>query len=129
MKIALKRIWVIIQWVLIMIFAYYFLKYVVPIAFLIGLFKIFWKTKIGKGLDELGDDFYSVNFVLDKLGNVTVFNWLDFKTDRPNYGKPKETISEVLYMRERIGKLTFLDKLIYKLITVFDKDHFKIFDK
>ncbi|MCP6497791.1 hypothetical protein NL476_27905, partial [Klebsiella pneumoniae] len=85
-----------------------FLKYIVPIAFVIGLFKIFWKTKIGRGLDELGDDFYSVCFVLDKLGNVTVFNWLDFKTDRPNYGKPKETISEVLWMRNTINKLTFL---------------------
>lgn len=127
--IALKRIGIILMWLGLILFAYFFLKYLVPIAFLIGLFKIFWKTKVGKGLDDLGDDLYSVGFVLDKLGNVTVFNWLDFKTDRPNYGKPKETISEVLWMRSKIEKLTFLDKVIYRLITVFDRNHFEIFDK
>ena len=111
-----------------MVFAIIILSFA-PILFIIGLVKIFYKTKVGKGLDDLGDDLRCVAFVLDKLGNVTVFNWLDFKTDRPNYGNPTQTISEVLWMRSKIEKLTFLDKVIYNLITVFDKNHFEIFDK
>lgn len=129
MKVALKRILTIIKWIFLMVFAIIILSFA-PILFIIGLIKIFYKTKVGKGLDDLGDDLRCVAFVLDKLGNVTVFNWLDFSSaETPKYGNPTQTISEVLWMRSKIEKLTFLDKVIYNLITVFDKNHFEIFER
>lgn len=130
MKVGLKRILTILMWVFLMLFAYFFLKYLVPIAFVIGLVKMFWKTKIGKSLDDLGDDLRCVAFVLDKLGNVTVFNWLDFSgIETPKYGNPHQTISEVLYLRWKVDKLTFLDNVIYKIIIKLDKPHFDVFEK
>lgn len=126
--IAIKRIWIILQWILIMIFALIILAFA-PIFFFVGLVKIFWKTKIGNGLDALGDDLRCVNFVLDKLGNVTVFNWLDFSgPETPKYGLPHQTISEVLYLRNKVNKLTFLDNIIYGLIEKLDKGHFEVFN-
>ena len=128
MKIALKRILTIIKWILLMVFAIIILSFA-PILFLIGLVKIFYKTKVGKGLDDLGDDLRCVAFVLDKLGNVTVFNWLDFSSaETPKYGNPTQTISEVLYLRNKVNKLTFLDRLIFKLIDGLDKGHFEVFE-
>ena len=128
MKAALKRITTIIMWLGLMIFAIIILSFA-PIFFFIGLIKIFWKKTIGKGLDELGEDLRCVAFVLDKLGNVTVFNWLDFSdSETPKYGEPHQTISEVLYFRNKANKLTFLDALIYKLITALDKKHFEVFE-
>ena len=128
MKAALKRITTIIMWLGLMIFAIIILSFA-PIFFFLGLIKIFWKKTIGKGLDELGEDLRCVAFVLDKLGNVTVFNWLDFSdSETPKYGEPHQTISEVLYCRNKANKLTFLDALIYKLITALDKKHFEVFE-
>lgn len=128
MKIALKRILTIIKWIFLMVFAIIILSFA-PILFLIGLVKIFYKTKVGKGLDDLGDDLRCVAFVLDKLGNVTVFNWLDFSSaETPKYGNPTQTISEVLYMRNKVNTLTFLDRLIFKLIDGLDKGHFEVFE-
>lgn len=128
MKIAFKRILTIIKWIFLMIFAIIILSFA-PILFLIGLIKIFWKTKVGKGLDDLGDDLRCVALVLDKLGNVTIFNWLDFSSaETPKYGNPTQTISEVLYLRNKVNKLTFLDGLIFKLIDGVDKGHFEAFN-
>ena len=111
-----------------MVFAIIILSFA-PFLFLIGLIKIFWKTKVGKGLDDLGDDLRCVALVLDKLGNVTVFNWLDFSSEEtPKYGNPTQTISEVLYLRNKVNKLTFLDCLIFKLIDGLDKGHFEVFE-
>lgn len=111
-----------------MVFAIIILSFA-PILFLIGLIKIFWKTKVGKGLDDLGDDFRCVALVLDKLGNVTVFNWLDFSSpETPKYGDPHQTISEVMYLRNKVNKLTFLDQIIFKMIDGVDKGHFEVFD-
>lgn len=129
MKIALKRIVTIIKWISLMVFAYYFLKYLAPIAFVIGIYKIFWKSKVGKGLDDLAVDLRNVNLCLDELGCVTVFKWLDFSNDgRAKYGIPGEKISYVLYLREKQNKLTFLDRLIFKLIDGLDKGHFEVFE-
>lgn len=129
MKQALKRIWTIIMWVALMLFAYFFLKYLVPIAFVIGLVKIFYKTKVGKGLDKLGSDLRNINLSLDEMGCLTVFNWLDFSTDdRAKYGIPGQKISYVLYVRNKSNQLTFLDNLIYKLIVKLDKPHFEVFE-
>ena len=111
-----------------MVFAIIILSFA-PILFLIGLIKIFWKTKVGKGLDDLGDDLRCVALVLDKLGNVTIFNWLDFSSpETPKYGDPHQTISEVLFIRSKVHKLTFLDGLIFKLIDGVDKGHFEVFE-
>lgn len=128
MKAALKRILTIVKWISLMVFAIIILSFA-PLLFLIGLIKIFWKTKVGKGLDDLGDDLRCVAFVLDKLGNVTVFNWLDFSSaETPKYGNPAQTISEVLHLRNKVNKLTFLDRLIFKLIDALDKGHFEVFE-
>lgn len=116
------------MWVALMLFAIIILSFA-PIFFLIGLVKIFYKTKIGKSLDDLGDDLRCVAFVLDKLGNVTIFNWLDFSSpETPKYGDPNQTISEVLFLRAKVDKLTFLDGLIYKMIVKLDKGHFEVFE-
>ena len=128
MKVALKRILTIIKWIFLMVFAIIILSFA-PIFFLIGLVKIFYKTKVGKGLDDLGDDLRCVALVLDKLGNVTIFNWLDFSSaETPKYGNPTQTISEVLYLRNKVNKLTFLDGIIFKLIDGVDKGHFEVFN-
>lgn len=128
MKVALKRMTNIIMWVALMLFAIIILSFA-PIFFLIGLVKIFYKTKIGKSLDDLGDDLRCVALVLDKLGNVTIFNWLDFSSpETPKYGNPTQTISEVLFIRSKVDKLTFLDGLIYKVIVKLDKGHFEVFE-
>ena len=127
MRIALKRIWTVIMWILIMVFAFVILAFA-PLIFFIGLFKIFWKRKVGTGLDQLGKDLRNVNLSLDELGCLTVFNWLDFSKDKPKFGIPGQKISYVLYLRHKVNKLTFLDKVIYGLITTFDKKHFEVFE-
>ena len=128
MKIALKRILTIIKWIFLMVFAYYFLKYLAPIAFVIGIYKIFWKSKVGKGLDDLGDDFRCVAFVLDKLGNVTVFNWFDHYKDRHPYGISGQSVSEVLYYRNKQSKLTKFGAFLYRNINKADEGHFEVFE-
>lgn len=128
MKIALKRILTIIKWIFLMVFAIIILSFA-PILFLIGLVKIFYKTKVGKGLDKLGSDLRNINLSLDEMGCLTVFNWLDFSTDdRAKYGIPGQKISYVLYLRNKSNQLTFLDNLIYKLIVKLDKPHFEVFE-
>ena len=56
MKTALKRIKTIFMWILIGIFSFYLLKYIAPIAFIIGAFMLFYRKTIGTGLDDLAID-------------------------------------------------------------------------
>ena len=127
MKIALKRILTTFKWIGLFFFAIIILL-VAPIAFLYNLFRLFYKSRIGVGIDDLNNELRTVNYTLDVLGNVTVFNWFDHHTDRHLYGISGETVSEVLYHRNKEGKLTKFDALIYKLVIGLDKKHFEVFE-
>ena len=127
MKTALKRIKTILMWIIIGILSLYLLKYVAPIAFIIGVFMLFYKKTIGTGLDDLAIDLKKVNYTLDLLGNVTIFNWLWFLFKSKNgykFGNIGETISLVLKRNYDSNTLKFLGKPLYKLIDYFDPGHF-----
>ena len=127
MKAALKRIATVFMWI-----GLFFVALIIlassPIAFIFNLFRLFWKKQIGSGIDHLNSDMRKVNLTLDVLANVTVFNWFDNHTDRHLYGNSGETVSEVLYHRNKEGKLTKFDALIYKLVIGLDKKHFEVFE-
>ena len=119
MKTALKRIKTILMWIVIGIFSFYLLKYVAPIAFIIGAFMLFYRKTIGTGLDDLAIDLKKVNYTLDLLGNVTIFNWLWFlfKTKEGyKFGNVRETISYVLKVNYEQGTLRYLGKPLYNII-------------
>ena len=127
-KIALKRVLNTFKWFLLFVFAITILC-VAPIAFLYNLIKLFWKTRIGIGIDNLNNELRTVCYTLDVLGCVTVFNWFDHYKDRHSYGISGESVSEVLYYRNKENKLTKFDKFLYVNIDKIDKGHFNIFDK
>ena len=127
MKAALKRIKTILMWIIIGILSFYLLKYVVPIAFIIGTFMLFYKKTIGIGLDDLAIDLRKVNYTLDLLGNVTIFNWLWFlfkSKDGYKFGNIRETISYVLKVNYEAGTLRYLGKPLYNIINKSDPGHF-----
>ena len=125
-KIALKRVLNTLMWVVLFIFALTVLL-LTPVAFIYNLIRLFWKSKIGTGIDALNYELRTVCYTLDVLGNVTLFNWIDHWKDRPEYGISGQTISEVLYYRSISNTLDFKDRVIYKAIIVLDKKHFHIF--
>ena len=126
MTIAIKRILTVIMWLLLMFFALVILT-LTPIAFLTGLVFIFYKRKIGTGLDNLAHDLYKVTYVLDVLGNVTIFNWLWFMFKRSKgykFGNLDETISLVLQRNYETKTLTKFGAWIYVAINTLDPGHF-----
>lgn len=125
-KVAIKRVGNTLKWILLFIFACVILC-VAPIAFLYNLFRIFWKTRVGVGIDRLNGELRTVNYTLDVLGNVTVFNWFDHYTDRHPYGISGQSVSEVIFYRHQENKLTKLDKFLYVNIDKADRGHFEIF--
>ena len=127
-KIALKRVLNTLMWVVLFIFALSVLL-LTPVAFMYNLIRLFWKSKIGTGIDALNNELRTVCYTLDVLGCVTVFNWFDHYTDRHPYGISGESVSEVLYYRNKENKLTKFDKFLYVNIDKIDKGHFNIFDK
>ena len=127
MKIALKRISTLIMWIGLFIFAITILL-TAPIAFMYNIFRLFWKSRIGIGIDDLNNELRTVNFTLDVLGNVTVFNWFDHYKDRYPYGISGQSVSEVLYYRNKQNKLTKFDAFLYRNINKADKGHFEIFE-
>ena len=127
MKTALKRIKTIFMWILIGIFSFYLLKYIAPIAFIIGAFMLFYRKTIGTGLDDLAIDLKKVNYTLDLLGNVTIFNWLWFLFKIKNgykFGNVRETISYVLKVNYEQDTLKYLGKSLYNIINKLDPGHF-----
>lgn len=127
MKLALKRVLTLLMWVFLGLFAYYVIRYIAPIAFLIGLFSHFFKRSIGEGFDSLALDLKNINISLDQLGNVTIFNWLWFlfKTKEGyKFGDPDETISYVLKVNYDNNTLKFLGRPLYLLIDKLDPGHF-----
>ena len=62
MKTALKRIKTILMWIIIGIFSFYLLKYIAPLAFIIGAFILYYRKTIGTGLDDLAVDLRKVNY-------------------------------------------------------------------
>ena len=127
MKTALKRIKTILMWIIIGILSFYLLKYVAPIAFIIGAFMLFYKKTIGIGLDDLAIDLRKVNYTLDLLGNVTIFNWLWFLFKSKNgykFGNVRETISYVLKVNYEAETLRYLGKPLYNIINKLDPGHF-----
>ena len=127
MKTALKRVKTIFMWILIGILSFYLLKYVAPIAFIIGAFMLFYRKTIGTGLDDLAIDLRKVNYTLDLLGNVTIFNWLWFlfkSKDGYKFGNVRETISYVLKVNYEAGTLRYLGKSLYDIINKLDPGHF-----
>ena len=126
MKTAFKRIKTIVMWIVIGIFSFYLLKYVVPISFIIGCFLLFYRKTIGTGLDDLAIDLKKVNYTLDLLGNVTIFNWLWFlfKTkDGYKFGNFNETISSALGKNQRDKTLTKCGKILVSILDFLDKNH------
>mgnify|MGYP003560015354 CR=1 FL=1 len=127
MKIALKRILTTFKWIGLFFFAITILL-VAPIAFLYNLFRLFYKSRIGVGIDDLNNELRTVNYTLDVLGNVTVFNWFDHYKDRHPYGISGQSVSEVLYYRNKQNKLTKFDAFLYRNINKADKGHFEVFE-
>lgn len=126
MTIAIKRILTVIMWLLLMFFALVILG-LTPIAFLIGIMFMFYKRKIGTGLDVLGHDLYKMCYTLDVLGNVTIFNWLWFMFKRSEgykFGNINQTISEVLAYNHQSHTLTRFGRLLYNIINTLDPGHF-----
>ena len=127
MKIAFKRIKTILMWIIIGFFSFYLLKYVAPVAFIIGCFLLFYRKTIGTGLDDLAIDLKKVNYTLDLLGNVTIFNWLWFlfKTkDGYRFGNSGETVSVVLKRNYDMETLWGLGYPLYNIINRLDPGHF-----
>lgn len=127
MKTAFKRIKTILMWVIIGILSFYLLKYVAPIAFIIGAFMLFYRKTIGIGLDDLAVDLKKVVYTLDLLGNVTIFNWFWFLFKTKNgykFGNTRETISYVLKVNYEAGTLKYLGKPLYNIINKLDPGHF-----
>lgn len=126
MQTAFKRIANVAQWFGLMIFAMLVLL-LTPIAFIIGIFFIFFRRKIGLALDQLGADLRKVSFTLDLLGNVTIFNWLWFlfkKKEGYHFGNLGETISFVLAKNIESETLTKFGKFWVRVILLCDKKHF-----
>ena len=127
MEVALNRVWSLLKWIILGVFAFCVLKYVALPAFIIGLFTHFFKRTIGEGLDNLSIDLKNVNLSLDQLGNVTIFNWLWFlfkKKDGYKFGDPDETISYVLKVNHENNTLVFLGPILYRIIDTIDPGHF-----
>jgi len=127
MEAAFKRIATVLQWFGLMLFAMLVLL-LTPIAFIIGLFFIFFRRKIGKALDQLGTDLRKVAFTLDLLGNVTIFNWLWFlfkKKEGYHFGNLGETVSDALGKNIQQGTLTNFGKFWVRVILFCDKKHFE----
>ena len=88
---------------------------------------LFYRKTIGTGLDDLAIDLKKVNYTLDLLGNVTIFNWLWFlfKTkDGYKFGNVRETISYVLKVNYEQDTLRYLGKSLYNIINKLDPGHF-----
>ncbi|AYO58175.1 hypothetical protein CO230_08610 [Chryseobacterium sp. 6424] len=131
MKAAVNRVLVVLMWIGLMLFAFYVLKYVIPVAFVIGVFSKFFRSKIGTALDEFAADFRGVTYTLDVLGNVTIFNWLWFLFKQKSgyrFGNVNETISFVLWMNRQSGTLRPPGLLIYRGIELLDRKHFEVFE-
>lgn len=127
MKLIFKRFKTLVQWIALGVFAFLLLKYITPIAFVIGVFLMFWKRKIGNGLDQLSDDIKDVAYTLDLLGNVTIFNWLWFlfkKKEGYPFGNVRETISYVLKVNHDKGTLRVFGRGLYYIINKIDNGHF-----
>ena len=123
----MKGVITLFKWIFLGVFAFLILKYVTPIAFLIGLFTHFFRRQIGEGISTLSIDFKYIALSLDQLGNVTVFNWLWFlfKTSKGYmFGNPDETISYVLKINHDEQTLTKFGLLLYNIINMIDKGHF-----
>lgn len=128
MEIALKRVLTLLQWIIIGLLAFYILKYIAPVAFIVGLFFMFWKQKVGSGIDKLSTDLRSVSYCFDLLGNVTIFNWLWFlfkKKEGRKFGNCTETISFVLQRNYEKETLTNFGLWWYKFIQFIDPEHFE----
>lgn len=125
---AFKRVGILIMWLVVFVFALCLIATFSPFAFLYNLIRLFYKKKVGNGLDALNSDLRKVNYTLDLLGNVTLFSWIDHKKDRHEYGNYNETISIVLHKREKANQMTWFDKTVYWFITLFDRKHFKNLD-
>ena len=73
------------------------------------------------------NDLKKVNYTLDLLGNVTIFNWLWFlfKTrEGYKFGNVRETISYVLKVNHEQSTLRYLGKPLYNIINKLDPGHF-----
>ena len=121
----MKQVLTLLKWIALFVFAMIVLS-LSPIAFVVNVFRLFWKRKVGKGIDRLNEDLRRVNYTLDMLGNVTLFKWIDHYTDRHQYGNYNETISFVLYNRYKENKLTWFDRFLYNTIKWLDKKHFEL---
>lgn len=116
-------------WMFLCVVALVLLVLVSTIAVIVGTPRLFWKRKVGEGLDDLILYFKKVAISIDQLGNVSGFKKLDFVFIRPSTGYPfgdeDETISYALGENHKLGTLRPMGKLLYNLINTIDPGHFE----
>lgn len=91
-----------------------------PIGFIIGLFiKKDWKRRTKEYLRN-------VSLSIDQHGNVICKYLLEYtliKKDHIHFGNPDETISSVLGKNKVINNLTFIGRVLDKILDIIDKNH------
>ncbi|MXV39382.1 hypothetical protein GO491_11955 [Flavobacteriaceae bacterium Ap0902] len=125
MKLAIKRIGIVLLWLLIVLLSVLLLVLTTPITLPMFLYKTFNKKNIGQGLDLLQKDLRNIAYAIDLVGNATLFDWIDIFPNKHPYGEPREPISFVLYKRFRDDCLTKFDTCVMAFILLFDKNHFE----
>lgn len=132
MKTALKRIFAVLKWILLILFGIFVLTVFGIPAFVIGVIAKFWRKKVGKGFDDLAEELRPVGVIIDILGAYTIFNWLWFiiKTkDGYRFAQNYETVSYVLWRNKKENTLRYLGSVLYDIIEFLDKGHFDVFEK
>jgi hypothetical protein len=104
----------------------------------IGVVAIIWKVyvsvfhenrKAREILDGTSQFFFAIAIALDQFGNVAFGGLFDdvliTKKEFP-FGKPYETISEVLGWNQELDNLTLPGKVIVAILDFLDKEHCKV---
>ena len=93
-----------------------------PLGFIYGIFH----SLFTRGFKGIGEYLLKIAISVDQLGNVMMqhlLNILWVKRGRYKFGNRDETISSALGRNKKLGTLTFLGKVIDKILDIIDPNH------